>query len=96
MIRYENECVGCPQGCTHCQLERVICYYCDDCGEQASELFEYDGKELCFICLLDKVPKVNSYDVCEYCGEEAKEIYDYEGEKLCKSCLLETVPKVEV
>lgn len=96
MIRYENECVGCPQGCTHCRLERMICYYCDDCGEQASELFEYDGKELCFICLLDKVPKVNSYDVCEYCGEEAKEIYDYEGEKLCKSCLLETVPKVEV
>lgn len=58
MIRIENECVGCPQGCKHCGLERVICYYCDECGEQAFELYDYDGEQLCESCLLETVPKV--------------------------------------
>lgn len=58
MVRIESECVGCPQGCKHCGLERVICYYCDECGEQASELYEYDGEQLCESCLLETIPKV--------------------------------------
>lgn len=58
--RYENECVGCPDGkCLGdaCSKRNVLRYYCDKCDEEA-ELFKYGGKELCIDCIeamLDKV-----------------------------------------
>ena len=55
MIRYENQCVGCPpeMGClgSTCPNRNVPHYYCDECGEEIEHLFEMYGEELCESCL---------------------------------------------
>lgn len=53
MLRTENECVGCPQGCINCGRKRVAVWYCDVCGRATSdpdEIQEVDGKDYCDIC----------------------------------------------
>ena len=54
MVKYENECVGCPpeMGCLGdcCPNRNVPHIYCDKCGEECEELYRYDGKELCENC----------------------------------------------
>lgn len=61
MIEFENECVGCPpeMGClgSTCKYINVPHYYCDECGDE-SKLYEYENKELCENCLLEKFPVV--------------------------------------
>ena len=57
MIKYENECVGCPQGCVHCGRDKTQHLYCDRCGEDSEELYVFDGEELCEECLLDMFDK---------------------------------------
>lgn len=63
MIRYENQCVGCPpeRGCTkpHCKYWNVPVWVCDKCGEEDTDLYDYEGQELCEYCLLQTVPKVH-------------------------------------
>lgn len=58
MIRYENECVGCPPelGCLYdaCPNRNVRHLYCDKCGCEEDVLYNYDGEELCAECLLDE------------------------------------------
>lgn len=48
MIVYENDCVGCPQGCIGCGQDRTPHYYCDVCGE------ETDGEDICEECARDE------------------------------------------
>lgn len=58
MVRYEDECVGCPPGLgcfgLSCQYKNVPHYYCDKCGEEIyDEVYEDDGYEhICLDCLL--------------------------------------------
>ena len=58
MIKYENECVGCPpeMGClgSSCSYRDVPHFYCDDCGEEIDgEVYEDDNYEHCCLdCLL--------------------------------------------
>ena len=58
MIKYENECVGCPTelGCmgNACPNRDVPLLCCDKCGDDVERLYEYNGEELCVECLLDK------------------------------------------
>lgn len=56
MIRYENECVGCPRelGCLGitCPNINVERHYCDSCGKEIESDTElYEGLELCEDCL---------------------------------------------
>ena len=55
MIKYENECVGCPKemGCLGdgCSNRNVKHLYCDRCGDECDELYVFDGEELCEECL---------------------------------------------
>lgn len=57
MLKYENECVGCPSemGCVGygCAYRNVPHYYCDDCGDEIDgEVYGDDGHEhLCVHCL---------------------------------------------
>lgn len=56
MIRYEDQCVGCPpeMGClgASCPRRCVEIYVCDGCGEDIyGDVYEYDGEELCEGCL---------------------------------------------
>lgn len=61
MIRYENECVGCPpeMGClgSLCPNRKVPYYYCDKCKEEVDELYEVGNKDLCEDCLKDMFKK---------------------------------------
>ena len=60
MRRIENCCVGCER-CTHCGLNRTVCIYCDECGNECGEdleAYEYEDKEICTECLLAKFKKV--------------------------------------
>ena len=64
MIRYEDDCVGCPQGCIACGRRHTPHLYCDHCGEEAEELYKWgaDGEDhLCEYCLLNKFSKVDPY-----------------------------------
>lgn len=61
MKTIEDECVGCPpeRGClgSSCPYKNVVHYYCDDCGEE-TQLYYYDGKELCIDCIEKTLEKV--------------------------------------
>ena len=61
MIKYENECVGCPQGCIHCGRDKTQHLYCDRCGADCEELYVFDGEELCEECLLEMFDKIILY-----------------------------------
>ena len=63
MIRYEDECVGCPpemgclgEGCPNMKVPR---YYCDCCGDEfyPEDLYLYDDKMWCKECLIDELFK---------------------------------------
>jgi hypothetical protein len=62
MIKFESECVDCPNeiGCLgdSCPKHNIPQLICDCCGEDVEELYGYDGEQLCKDCLLDAVPKV--------------------------------------
>ena len=57
MIKYENECVGCPpeRGClgNACPNINVARYYCDKCGEEIDAYFDIDGEMVCDDCVHD-------------------------------------------
>ena len=59
LIQYENDCVACGKPCvSYCRYKNVPHSYCDKCEDEVSELYEYDGEQLCESCLLETVPKV--------------------------------------
>ena len=62
MIKYENECIGCPpeKGClgNSCPNRNVKHLYCDRCKCDCEELYVYDDEELCEECLLKTVHKI--------------------------------------
>lgn len=66
MIKYENECVGCPpeMGCMgdSCPNRDVQHLYCDRCGEDCEELFIFDGEELCEDCLKNSLERITLFD----------------------------------
>ena len=59
MIKVENECVDCGLPClgSACRYSRVTRYYCDECGEE-TELYHFEGEELCIDCIIDSLEKV--------------------------------------
>ena len=61
MKKIENDCVGCPleMGCfgKSCPYVDVPHYYCDKCGDEAP-LYYVDGQELCEVCALNTLEKV--------------------------------------
>ena len=81
MLKFENECVGCPQGCINCGRKHVAVWVCDECGCEADELWEYEEQQLCQDCLLEAVPKAemkadepdDEYDMADYEYEKWKD-----------------------
>lgn len=66
MIKYEDWCVGCssvldrPCLGDSCPNRNVPILYCDECGDEALELFEFDGQELCIDCIKKRLTKVSA------------------------------------
>lgn len=61
-------------------FERIVC---DTCGEE-TDVYEYDGAELCFDCIWQKLP-TSKEEFCLQCGEY-EEIKLLRGEALCAAC----------
>lgn len=73
MIKYENECVGCPDGmgclgssCPNINVPRV---YCDSCGDEAEEFYNYDGEWLCKECYIEAMLEGAETATAEYLAE---------------------------
>ncbi len=58
MIKFEDQCVGCPQGCINCGRKRTPIMICDDCGEEVEDLYEVGNQQLCGECALNNLDKV--------------------------------------
>lgn len=60
MVKYINECVSCGQPCIglSCMNYSVSHFYCDICGDE-TQLYEYDGQELCLDCIEQSLTKIN-------------------------------------
>lgn len=65
MLKEENDCCGCvvpayPCMGESCPNRHVKHYYCDKCEEEIdpTELYKYDGMELCKDCLLEEFDTV--------------------------------------
>ena len=99
MVRYEDQCVGCPpeMGCIGniCRYKNVPVWVCDRCKDEEIDLWDYDGEEVCESCLKKIVPKVHREGYpCDSCGYEAEDLYDYEDQYVCEDCLLDVVYKI--
>ena len=74
MIRFEDECVGCPpeMGClgSSCKYRHVPHLYCDNCEADVDKLYKFNGMELCIDCLLDGFETIDVDDI---------EYNDYDG-----------------
>jgi hypothetical protein len=62
-IRYEDECCGCavpsyPCSGDACPNRNVPHLYCDNCKEEADELYETENGQLCAECVLGMFEKV--------------------------------------
>ena len=58
-VKIDN-CVDCRQPCMLFCPHRDDSYEwrCDDCGEE-TQLYEFDGKELCIDCIERRLEKIN-------------------------------------
>ena len=72
MIRFENECVGCPtnMGCigSGCPYSHVLHLVCDECGEDVEELYDTPSGQMCGTCV-----KANFDEYAEYDGTDFEE-----------------------
>ena len=53
MKRIEDHCVNCGLPCLGgtCSNRNVEVYYCDECDDEITEVYEVDDEELCEDCL---------------------------------------------
>ena len=94
----ENNCVGCER-CVRCGRDHESVFYCDECEDYTHELYEYEGKELCWDCYKAKFPEKLCDDLddtlCAECGKEAEYLYKIVGnEWCCEECLKNMAERV--
>lgn len=90
--RIVDGCVSCGLPCMgkRCPYWEVEEAFCDSCGDDTSELYEYGGEELCEECLLKAVNPVKN--TCEECKTpEQVELVEYEGKHICVDCLAQKI-----
>lgn len=46
--------MSCGFPCRHegCPYYKVLTLFCDQCGDEVGDLYDYDGKQVCEDCLL--------------------------------------------
>ena len=66
MIKYENECVGCPPdwGCIgdSCPYLNVPRLYCDYCDNEEYTLYWWDDRQVCLDCIEAQLERVEIDD----------------------------------
>lgn len=54
MVHYENDCVGCPQGCVNCgRKQSYPVWECDKCGKTSytgEDIYKKLGEHYCEEC----------------------------------------------
>ena len=100
MVRYENHCCDCASPAypclgDRCPLRHMKALYCDSCGEEAEELCDVGGDELCEECALQALERGNRGE-CASCGEETDDIYILDDKPLCRFCAVEGMKKVVI
>lgn len=60
MQRVEDDCVDCGLPCLgdSCPYRNAEHLYCDECGDE-TQLYEFEGEELCIDCIEKRLKKVN-------------------------------------
>lgn len=63
MVKTESECVGCSNHGLYCLKDscpnyEVKRYYCDECGDEVEDLYEFEGEELCIYCIEKRLKRV--------------------------------------
>ena len=56
-MRKESDCYSCGE-CIGCGRDHLYDYEyleCDKCGDEVETLYVYEGKELCYDCLMDNI-----------------------------------------
>ena len=63
MVVVENECCDCGWPCLFeaCPYYEVVRCYCDECQEE-SELYYWDGDQLCIDCIIKHLERVECDD----------------------------------
>lgn len=64
MIKYENDCVGCPTYCINCGKKHSPHYFCDWCDEEfePDELYDVNGDMVCQGCILGQYEKIKEVE----------------------------------
>ena len=75
-IKYEDCCVGCPQGCINCGRKRVEVHKCDSCGNYAQ--YQIDDEDLCEDCaedtLVERFKELTVHDMARMLDVYYKEL----------------------
>ena len=59
MVIVESDCCDCGLPCIYdsCKYYKVIRYVCDNC-EDETDIYEFDGQELCIDCIEKLLTKI--------------------------------------
>lgn len=81
MVRYENDCNGCPD-CIGCGRTNVKHVYCEECGgEIGTQAFEAFNTIMCEDCfeqaLLNEFNELDMYEKAEALGIDFKALDTY-------------------
>lgn len=84
MIKFENECVGCPKemGClgSGCPYTHVPYLTCDKCNQDTDELYNTEEGQLCKDCVegdIEDYSVINCDNALDYATpEEEYDVYD--------------------
>lgn len=85
MIKFENECVGCPKGMgclgSGCPYSHVPHLECDNCGNEVEKLFDTEDGQLCEECVGDDGADydiITEDNACDFSDPyEEPDVYDY-------------------
>lgn len=84
MIKFENECVGCPagMGClgSGCPHSHVPYMYCDKCGDEVEKLYDTCEGQLCEECAgsdKEDYTVIDEDNVCNFASYEEYDVYDH-------------------
>ena len=74
--------------CPNHDYEGIVCDICEEEADEDGHIYHFDGKDLCFSCLKDRLPSKPETDYCDECGTYDR-LWLLDGEWLCEDCLLE-------